>query len=484
LSKLLAEKGIRHEVLNAKNHEREAQIVALAGERGAVTVATNMAGRGTDIKLGGNFEHRLATALEERGLFQGDLEHLAEIDAVRAEVRARCDKDEKEVLALGGLYVLGTERHEARRIDNQLRGRSGRQGNAGVSRFYLSLEDDLMRIFYRDWVKNAMARLGMTEDTPIESGMVARAIAKAQKKVEERNFEIRKSLLEYDEVMNEQRKEIYGTRQDVLEGVEVREKVRMMLQRVVERAATRTHHLDAAGFRTWFQRSFGREVELDLATRATQKNGDHAPVAQFLLALHDEREAQLSPEFLRRVETYLLMKAIDDKWRDHLSAIDALKAGIGLRGYGQVDPKNEYKREGFELFGKLFEAIEDEVTSLVMRIEVQRPPEGAQPAQSAPRYISPAPRVAAPSQPAKPAPQQPAAPREAPTKPASAPQSDARPASTQGAPAQRPPQRPAAFPLGGPGLPASRAFDIARRSGAAPRPKPADDKGKDKKPGG
>ena len=486
LSKLLAESGVRHEVLNAKNHEREAQIVALAGERGAVTVATNMAGRGTDIKLGGNFEHRLSKALEARGLHQGDLAHLAEIDAVRAEVRAQCDKDEKEVLALGGLYVLGTERHEARRIDNQLRGRSGRQGNAGVSRFYLSLEDDLMRIFYRDGVKNAMARLGMTEDTPIESGMVGRAIAQAQKKVEERNFEIRKSLLEYDEVMNEQRKEIYGTRQDVLEGVEVREKVRTMLQRVVERAATRTHHLDAAGFRTWFQRGFGREVELDLATRATQKNGDPAPVGKFLLALHEEREQQLTPEFLRRVETYLLMKAIDDKWRDHLSAIDALKAGIGLRGYGQVDPKNEYKREGFQLFGKLFEAIEDEVTSLVMRIEVQRPPEGAQPAASGPRYISPAPRVAAQPQPAKPAsaqqvPVQQPSPRQASSQTAQAQPAQSTPAQSapaQSAPAQRPsaqPPRPAPrsapFPLGGPSLPASRAFDAARRAGAVPPPK-------------
>ena len=452
LSKLLRERQIKHEVLNAKNHEREAQIVALAGERGAVTVATNMAGRGTDIKLGGNFEHRLAQALDERGLFQGDLEHLAEVDAVRAAVRTQCDKDEKEVQALGGLYVLGTERHEARRIDNQLRGRSGRQGNAGTSRFYLSLEDDLMRIFYRDWVKNAMARLGMTEDTPIESGMVTRAIAKAQKKVEERNFEIRKSLLEYDEVMNEQRKEIYGTRQDILEGVGVREKVVTMLDRVMVRAATVTHHLDAAGFRTWFQRSFGREIELETAQLATQKNGDPTQASAKLLELYEAREADLTADFLRRVESYLLLKTIDDKWRDHLAAIDALKAGIGLRGYGQVDPKNEYKREGFQLFGKLLEAIEDEVTSLVMRIEIQRPAQLA-PSAPQPRLISPVGRPTTPPTPTPP-PQ------------AAQPQPAPKPATP---PAQAP-ARPAVRPMPMGGLPASRAFDVARRASQQPQP--------------
>jgi preprotein translocase subunit SecA len=363
----------------------------MAGEKGAVTVATNMAGRGTDIKLGGNFEYRLNKALEEAGLALGDMEKLQEIDAIRARVREQCDADERVVLELGGLYVLGTERHEARRIDNQLRGRSGRQGNAGRSRFYLSLEDDLMRIFYRDWVKNAMEKLGMSEDVPIESGMVTRAIAKAQKKVEDRNFEIRKSLLEYDEVMNQQRKEIYGTRQDVLENFELREKIVSMFGRTIERHARHVFLLDPKGFAGWFQRTFGFEISETQAADATAKaQGITRPVLDLVLAQYAEREQAMTPEMMRQVERYLLLKALDDKWRDHLHAIDALKAGIGLRGYGQVDPKNEYKREGFQLFEQLLQAIEDEVASLILRIQVNREAAPRMAGQPAPRFVNPA----------------------------------------------------------------------------------------------
>ena len=254
LSGLLKKRGVPHEVLNAKQHEREAHIVAKAGERGAVTVSTNMAGRGTDIKLGGNFEYRLRQALEEAELAEGDPEHLPEIDRIREELRAQCDADEKEVLELGGLYVLGTERHESRRIDNQLRGRSGRQGNAGESRFFLSLQDPLMRRFYKDWVTNAMEKLGMSEGVPIESPMVTRAIQKAQKKVEDYHFEIRKSLLEYDEVMDEQRKTVYGVRQEVLEGKSsCATRPRRMLERgleprMAETWSRRTPRPSPAGF--------------------------------------------------------------------------------------------------------------------------------------------------------------------------------------------------------------------------------------------
>jgi preprotein translocase subunit SecA len=377
LSKLLDERKIKHAVLNAKigHWEREANIVARAGERGAVTVATNMAGRGTDIKLGGNFEYMLGQALEAKGLQEGDEEHFEEINRIRDEVRQSCEQLEREVLDLGGLYVLATERHESRRIDNQLRGRSGRQGNVGVSRFYLSLEDDLMRIFYRDWVTRAMEKLGMTEGQEIESGMVTRAIAKAQKKVEDRNFEIRKSLLEYDEVMDEQRKEIYGTRQDVLEGVELKEKVLMMIERVVVRAAA-TFRDDGAGFAGWVQRTFDLDVPLELAAAAVEKGADLEPVLRAIEAHYQAREAAVGEELMRRIEQYVLLGAIDSKWKDHLKAIDALKAGIGLRGYGQVDPKTEYKKEGFELFGKLFEAIEEEVASLVLRIRARGEEEG------------------------------------------------------------------------------------------------------------
>jgi preprotein translocase subunit SecA len=375
LSGMLQRRGVKHEVLNAKQHEREAHIVALAGQEKAVTVATNMAGRGTDIKLGGNFEYRLNDALEKAGLQLGDLARLAEIDAIRAQVRAQCDQDEKQVMGLGGLYVLGTERHEARRIDNQLRGRSGRQGNDGESRFYLSLQDDLMRIFYRDWVTNFMEKLGMAEGVPIESAMVSRAIARAQKKVEDRNFEVRKSLLEYDEVMDQQRHQIYGARQKVLEAKGTKEMVLEMLQRAVTRSAQSTFFQDAEGFRGWFQKSFGFELDAEVSGDAVSKDGNLQPVLDAVLAHYEKREQELSPDIQRQLERYILLNGIDGRWKDHLHAIDALKAGIGLRGYGQVDPKTEYKREGFQLFEQLLQAIEDEVTSLILRIQISRPAE-------------------------------------------------------------------------------------------------------------
>ncbi len=376
LSGLLARRGIRHEVLNAKNHEREAAIVALAGEKGGVTVATNMAGRGTDIKLGGNFEWRLKAALSEAGLVEGDPEHLEEIDRVRERLRAQGERDQAEVLALGGLYVLGSERHEARRIDNQLRGRSGRQGDVGESRFFLSLEDDLMRRFYREWVKNAMARLGMSEDQQIESGMVTRAIERAQKKVEDYNFEIRKSLLEYDEVMDSQRKTIYSMRQQVLESKGLREKVEGMLRSALERAA-RVHQGDPEGLRGWYHKNFGIELPLEPAAEASEKDGSVEGAFGQARAAYDQREREFGPELMRRIEQYVLLNTIDSRWKDHLHAIDALKTGIGLRGYGQLDPKNEYKREGFELFEHLKVAVEDEIAALVLRIQVQRPAGGA-----------------------------------------------------------------------------------------------------------
>jgi preprotein translocase subunit SecA len=333
-----------------------------------------MAGRGTDIKLGGNFEYRLGLALEEAGLREGDVEHLAEIDAIRTSVREQCDRDEAEVLALGGLYVLGTERHEARRIDNQLRGRTGRQGDVGESRFFLSLQDDLMRIFYRDWVTNAMKRLGMAEGVPIESGMVTRAIERAQKKVEERNFEIRKSLLEYDEVMNQQRKSIYGVRQAVLTGKNVKPRVLEMIDNMIARMA-QVFVEDARGFREWCLRSFGFEIQDEQSIEsAVAKGGDPSRVIEAVHARYEEREAELESELMRRIERYLLLNAIDSKWKDHLYAVDALKAGIGLRGYGQEDPKTAYKKEGTELFQeRLLPAIEDEVASLVLRIQIARP---------------------------------------------------------------------------------------------------------------
>ncbi|MCE9594454.1 MAG: preprotein translocase subunit SecA [Planctomycetes bacterium] len=373
LSAILTKRGIKHEVLNAKNHEREANIIARAGERGAVTVATNMAGRGTDIKLGGNFEWRLRARLAEANLREGDPEHLAEIDRIRESLRAECQRDEAEVLKCGGLYVLGTERHEARRIDNQLRGRSGRQGNVGTSRFYLSLEDDLMRRFYKDWVKNAMERLGMTEGQEIESRMVSRAIEKAQRKVEDYNFEIRKSLLEYDEVMDKQRKTIYSVRQEVLQSVGLRAKAEDFIASAIKRAGELFKN-DEPGFQGWFHRTFGLECPPDVAAAVTAKLPNAEPATKLVTAAYDKRETEFGAELMRRIEQYVLLNTIDAKWKDHLYAIDSLKTGIGLRGYGQVDPKNEYKREGYALFQSLQSTVEDDVASVLMRIQVHRPP--------------------------------------------------------------------------------------------------------------
>ena len=377
LHKLLAERKVPHEVLNAKNHEREAHIVARAGEKGAITVATNMAGRGTDIKLGGNFEYRLAQNLEEAGLEEGDVDNLERIDQIRTEVRERCDRDEEEVLAFGGLYVLGTERHEARRIDNQLRGRTGRQGNVGASRFFLSLEDPLMRIFYRDWTRNMMEKLGMTEGQAIESKMVSNAIARAQRKVEDRNFEIRKSLLEYDEVMDTQRKTIYGVRQEVLEGEELKDKVITMIEGSLSRAA-RVHTDDPEGLIEWCRKTFGLDPTMSATEKASDsERPDIAPLMAEVEKRYADREEKFGDELARRIESYILLNAIDSRWKDHLKAIDALKVGIGLRGYGQEDPKIAYKKEGTDLFqDELLPAIENEVASLVLRIQVQGPEEG------------------------------------------------------------------------------------------------------------
>ncbi|MFT5198840.1 MAG: preprotein translocase subunit SecA [Planctomycetota bacterium] len=376
VASLLRERNVKHEVLNAKNHEREAYIIAMAGEKAAITVATNMAGRGTDIKLGGNFEYRLETALKEAGLEPGDVDNLDRIAAIREEVKSSCDVDEAEVLGFGGLYVLGTERHEARRIDNQLRGRTGRQGNVGASRFFLSLEDPLMRIFYRDWTRNMMEKLGMTEGQAIESKMVSNAIARAQRKVEDRNFEIRKSLLEYDEVMDTQRKTIYGVRQEVLEGEGLKDKVLTMIEGCLQRSV-RVHADDAAGLTEWCLRTFGMDIKGSSAEVACDsEKHDIVPLVAEVTARYEEREKRWGDELTRRIENYILLNAIDSRWKDHLKAIDALKVGIGLRSYGQEDPKTAYKKEGTDLFqDHLLPSIENEVASLILRIEVQQPEE-------------------------------------------------------------------------------------------------------------
>ncbi|RKY21677.1 MAG: preprotein translocase subunit SecA [Planctomycetota bacterium] len=369
LSGILKRRGVTHEVLNAKHHQREAEIVTQAGRKGAVTVATNMAGRGTDIVLGGNAEGLTRARL---ALFPD-----ADPEAARAEVEQLAAAEHQEVLDAGGLYVIGTERHESRRIDNQLRGRSGRQGDPGKTRFYLSLQDDLMRIFARDWVSGLLEKLGMTEGQEIQSGMVSRGIEKAQKRVEARNFEIRKNLLEYDEVMDTQRKAIYGKRQEALEGDELRETILDMCDEVaagiVSSRWPEKGEPDLDGIVGELSTRFNTPFAGD-ELRAAGKDSDDAlgVVMERLERRYSEREESLTPERMRMLERFLLLNTIDSRWKDHLRAMDALKAGIGLRGYAQVDPKDEYKREGYDKFQLLTAAISEEVTGMFFRLEVRQ----------------------------------------------------------------------------------------------------------------
>ncbi len=372
LADLLKRRGIPHNVLNAKYHEKEAQIIAQAGRKGAVTIATNMAGRGTDILLGGNPEF----------LARGEVGAEAEEDVFQVAVvkfKKACENEKQEVLAAGGLHVVGTERHEARRIDNQLRGRCGRQGDPGSSRFFLSLEDTLMRIFAPEWVSGMLERLGMTEGTPIESRIVSRRVETAQKKVEQRNFDVRKNLLEYDEVMDKQRKKIYGDREEILHSIGLKEKTLDMIQEVVYGSADTylgegkkgdPAEWDLPGLCEWFERKFANPAPDGLDNLAKEAVEDSLISAA--KELYEKREAEIGSENMRRIERYLLLNAIDSKWKDHLYAMDALKTGIGLRGYGQVDPKLEYKREGFEKFQMLLDSIADEVTELVYRVQVKK----------------------------------------------------------------------------------------------------------------
>ncbi|RMH01320.1 MAG: preprotein translocase subunit SecA [Planctomycetota bacterium] len=396
LSGMLKRRGVKHEVLNAKHHEREAEIVAQAGRKGAVTVATNMAGRGTDIVLGGNPEGLYRRELARLALAGEELDEEAKRE-LRERIERQCEEEKQEVLAAGGLYVLGTERHEARRIDNQLRGRSGRQGDPGRSRFFLSLDDDLMRRFYRDWVKNFLARAGMGGGEPVESAMVSRAIEKAQKKVETYHFEIRKNLLEYDEVMDKQRHLIYQHRQEALEARDLRERVLAMFEEVIQ-ATVATYEGDGRdvppdyeAIALWAQRKWGCE-----RTAAELEEIGIGRVAEVLLEDVRERLArrdqELGEEAMRELERFLLLNAIDSKWKDHLFNMDALRQGIGLRGYAQVDPKTEYKREGLAQFEDMLFRIADEVTDYVLRVQLaQGAEERLERAYSGARASHPAP---------------------------------------------------------------------------------------------
>jgi preprotein translocase subunit SecA len=396
LSKLLKRHGIAHQVLNARYHEKEAEIVAQAGRLNAVTIATNMAGRGTDILLGGNPDFLAKELLRKRGL---DPVAAPEADRRTAldEARGVTDAEHRRVVELGGLHILGTERHESRRIDNQLRGRSGRQGDPGSSRFYLSLEDDLLRIFGSERIQKIMDRLKMEEGEAIEHGVVTKSIAFAQKRVETHHFEIRKHLLEYDDVMNKQREVIYGMRREILAGESQEETIREWLEDLLDGALvtyagadTHPEDWDLAGLAEAMHRQF--DVRLPAAVQEREvgnRDALRAALWETIEARYAERERELSGEILRHMERWIMLQLIDAQWKDHLLSMDHLKEGIGLRGYGQRDPLTEYKREAFDLFEEMVDRVKITVVEWLFKIQVSREaPEASRPA--APRPAAPA----------------------------------------------------------------------------------------------
>ena len=385
LSAILKRRGIAHEVLNAKQHEREAAIIARAGTVSAVTVATNMAGRGTDIMLGGNPEFMADFELQRQGLNPSETPEEYE-KAWPAEITKQKEsvaKEHETVVSLGGLYVLGTERHESRRIDNQLRGRSGRQGDPGESRFYLSLQDELMRRFNSGLVERFLGAAGMPEETPLESKIVSNAIKSAQTQVESLNFEMRKNVLKYDDVMNKQREVVYSERREVLEGADIKELVRKFLDETVTAyidAATATGVAEDWDLETlWialkglFPISFTAEELLNEIGGASSLDSDFL-LDQILTeanSAYEKRESELTATVLRELERKILLSVLDRKWREHLYEMDYLQEGIGLRAMAQRDPLVEYQREGFDLFSAMMDAIKEELVRFLFNVEVQ-----------------------------------------------------------------------------------------------------------------
>ncbi|MGA2421829.1 MAG: SEC-C metal-binding domain-containing protein, partial [Candidatus Acidiferrum sp.] len=419
IAELLKEHGIPHQVLNAKQHERESGVVAQAGRKGAVTVATNMAGRGTDILLGGNPEqmtrdyflkkrlalpYAAAPAVIGEGAAAADapavvpmvlFQHEGKIFQVPSDqwkpiyedFAAQCKAEHDEVVELGGLHILGTERHEARRIDNQLRGRAGRQGDPGSSRFFLSLEDDLMRIFGGERIKALMFRFGMTEGVPIESGMISKRIEGSQKAVEAQNFDARKHLLEYDDVMNKQRETIYGIRRSALEGKDQRDYVLSVGEEVarelVETFCPREQHPDqwnGTQFLAETNAQFGVDVKVAGADPDTLAHDELADkTVEAITHRYEEKEKQFGAELMRWLERRIILDVVDAQWKDHLLSLDHLKEAIGLRGYGQKDPLVEFKKEAFTMFEDMMARIDNETVRYLFHIQVQRGDEPPQP---------------------------------------------------------------------------------------------------------
>ncbi|HEY5177086.1 MAG TPA: preprotein translocase subunit SecA [Terriglobales bacterium] len=412
LSDLLKKKGIKHVVLNAKYHEKEAEIVAQAGRKGAITISTNMAGRGTDILLGGNSEFMAKQECIKKGLAQplkvvagevtakpddpnlsyfyyGGNEYqvpTAQWNESNARHKEVTDAEHEDVISLGGLFIFGTERHEARRIDNQLRGRAGRQGDPGASRFYLSLEDDLMRIFAKEWVSNLLQRLGMEEGVPIESRLITRRIEAAQKAVEGQNFEARKHLLEYDDVMNKQRQAVYGLRRQLLEGIDQKELiledyVREILGGLLDKYAAKDTHAEDWDVKSLKNQIFTR-YGVDIAAEGIQAealNRQELGDAVFdkLKERYEAKEKLIGPDAMRHHERIIMLSVIDQQWKDHLLSMDHLREGIGLRGYAQHDPLVEYKRESFDMFEAMMERFEEETVRYLYLMQVIEAPSPA-----------------------------------------------------------------------------------------------------------
>ena len=397
LSQILKRKGIKHEVLNAKNHEKEAEIIAQAGRLGAVTIATNMAGRGTDIVLGGNPLFLTKKELKKHGFTDDsikrvdtsiDAEELAENeDLAKAketfehlydQFKEQAAKEQEEVKAAGGLAIIGTERHESRRIDNQLRGRSGRQGDPGSSRFYIGLDDDLMRLFGSDRIKGVVERIGLEDDMPIEHKMLTKSIENAQKKVEGRNFGIRKHVLQYDDVMNKQRQVIYAERSSVLEGEDIHEYIQSMIKDRIGAAVeayTEDKKVDYTELKHYLYTSFMPVESLEVEGLETLQGEELIEkIYEIALAIYKEKEEVITPERMREIERIILLQCVDSHWIDHIDAMDQLRQGIGLRALGQQDPVIAYKLEGFNMFDEMVDQIRQDTVRYLFGITIEKQP--------------------------------------------------------------------------------------------------------------
>ena len=384
LSALLKRRGVPHQVLNAKVHDKEAEIIAQAGRFKAVTIATNMAGRGTDILLGGNPEVFAKNELRKKGLTEETAPE--EYKQLLDKYKQQCEEERSRVMEQGGLHIIGTERHESRRIDNQLRGRAGRQGDPGSSQFYIALEDDLMRLFGSDNIAGLMERLGMEEDTPIEHGLISKSIETAQKRVESRNFSIRKHVLDYDDVMNQQREVIYQQRRKVLTGENMAENIKETIATVVDRSISvycpegvHQEEWDLAGLLEHAESLYLPNHQLETTDFEDMgREGLKEELLEKTMEFYQQREQELGAETLREIERIVLLRLVDEKWMDHLDAMDQLREGIGLRGYGNKNPLIEYKFEAYEMFNNMIANIQDDVVRYIFRVNVVTPQERQQ----------------------------------------------------------------------------------------------------------